>query len=181
MALSKSRFCQGYFGGRSSFCVQGERKTIAVCNCHNLGPLATLGFSNPRAPFLAAEMLLSIMPSVKSSLPRLCRSSAKPFRIALITPSLTQRWKRRCTVACAPYRVGRSCQGAAVRRIQRMPSRIERESFDGLPRPSLRLGLAGMYSLSMFRCSSVRSIRVSLYTSDSCTRSIYEMGSSALW
>ncbi len=170
-------FSQRHFGWRSSFCVQGDRKTICVCNCHDLGALATLGLANPGAPFLGAEKLQSKNVSSRSSLPRFRKSSAKPVRILLITPNLTHRWKRRCTVAGAPYRRGRSFQGAPVRKIHNIPLRTGRCSFHGRPRPSGRLGSAGMNSLTMFHCSSVKSIRVYLDTSGICTTFIYEMPS----
>lgn len=168
---------QTHLGGGSSFCVQGDRKTMSVCNCHDLGPLATLCLSNSRAPFLAAEKLPSMKVSFRSSLPRLRKSSASPARIRDITPSFTHRWNLRWTVADAPYRRGRSCQGAPVRKIQRIPLRAGRGSLHGRPLPSVRLGSSGRYSLTMFHCSSVRSIRVSLYTYTRCTSTIYEMPS----
>lgn len=40
-----------YFVGRSTFDAYGDRKTSAVCNCHDLGPLAALGFPDAAAPF----------------------------------------------------------------------------------------------------------------------------------
>src|SRR5262245_34743949 len=33
---------QFHFSRASTFCAYGDRKTIAVCNCHDLGALATL-------------------------------------------------------------------------------------------------------------------------------------------
>jgi IS5 family transposase len=38
---------------RSARDPSGDRKTVAVCDCHDLGALAALGFPNARAPFLA--------------------------------------------------------------------------------------------------------------------------------
>ncbi len=48
----------------------GDRKTRAVCNGHDLGPLAFLGFPDGRAPFLAPEKVPSMNASVMSSRPR---------------------------------------------------------------------------------------------------------------
>jgi len=48
----------------------GDRKTRAVCNGHDLGPLAFLGFSDGRAPFLAPEKVPSMNASVMSMRPR---------------------------------------------------------------------------------------------------------------
>lgn len=41
---------QRHFVRRSAFRANGERKTSAVRHCHDLGPLATHGFPNARAP-----------------------------------------------------------------------------------------------------------------------------------
>ena len=48
----------------------GDRKTRAVCNGHDLGPLAFLGLSDGRAPFLAPEKVPSMNASVMSMRPR---------------------------------------------------------------------------------------------------------------
>jgi len=48
----------------------GDRKTRAVCNGHDLGPLAFLGLSDGRAPFLAPEKVPSMNASVMSIRPR---------------------------------------------------------------------------------------------------------------
>jgi hypothetical protein len=38
---------QGYLVRRSRFCTNGDRKTTAICHCHDLGPFATLGLPTP--------------------------------------------------------------------------------------------------------------------------------------
>jgi hypothetical protein len=48
----------------------GDRKTRAVCNRHDLGPLPTLGLSDGRAPFLAPAKVPSMKASVMSIPPR---------------------------------------------------------------------------------------------------------------
>lgn len=47
---------------------------MAVCHCHDLRTFAPLGFSHPLAPFLAMTKVPSMKHSVKSRLPRSCRS-----------------------------------------------------------------------------------------------------------
>ena len=58
------------FGGRSALHVDGERKTSAVCNRHDLGPLAPLGLSDAAPPFLAPAKVPSMNASVMSIPPR---------------------------------------------------------------------------------------------------------------
>ncbi len=55
---------------RSTRDPDGDRKTRAVCNGHDLGPLAFLGLSDGRAPFLAPEKVPSMNASVMSMRPR---------------------------------------------------------------------------------------------------------------
>ncbi|MDQ3063765.1 MAG: hypothetical protein M3R14_13035, partial [Acidobacteriota bacterium] len=65
------------FMRRSRFRKDGERKTKAVCHCHEFRTLAPLGLSNFKAPFLAETNVPSMEVSDKSSLPRVRKSSAK--------------------------------------------------------------------------------------------------------
>lgn len=83
---------------RSACDPHGERKTSAVCHCHDLGALAPLRFSDARAPFLAPAKVPSMKDSERSKPPRLCRSWAMPSRIRSIVPSRHQRWNRRWQV-----------------------------------------------------------------------------------
>jgi hypothetical protein len=55
----------------------GDRKTRAVCNCHDLGPLPTLRLPDARAPFLAPAKVPSMKASVISMPPRSYRSRAR--------------------------------------------------------------------------------------------------------
>ena len=48
-----------HFSWRSTFCPQGERKTMAVCNAHDLGALAPLRFPDQAPPFLAGTKMAS--------------------------------------------------------------------------------------------------------------------------
>ncbi len=54
----------------------GERKTSAVCNGHDLGPLAALGFADMASFFLALAKEPSMKVSLRSRPPRACRSVA---------------------------------------------------------------------------------------------------------
>jgi len=89
-ALADGRAHQLHLGGRSSLCVDGDRKTMSVSNGHDFAALAPLGLANPRAPFLAAVKLPSMKHSDKSSPPRAWRSRAGPSSTARSTPVLHQ-------------------------------------------------------------------------------------------
>src|SRR5438876_6971410 len=55
------------FMRRSAGHVNGDRKTMAVCNCHDLCTLAPLGGTHTAPPFLAPAKEPSMNPSDKSS------------------------------------------------------------------------------------------------------------------
>src|SRR5580658_8179266 len=129
---------QLHFSRRSAFCPQGERKTMAVCNAHDLGALAALGFSNQEPPFLAGTKVPSIKHSLRSKPPASCRCAASVNKSFSRTPERTQSWKRRWAVWYEPYRGGRS--------------------FHGRPRPSSRTGSVGRMGSTIFHCWSVKSI-----------------------
>jgi hypothetical protein len=73
----------------------GDRKTRAVCNCHDLGPLPALGLSDGRAPFLAPEKVPSMKASLTSMPPRSYRSRAKACSARRITPLRVHTWNQR--------------------------------------------------------------------------------------
>src|SRR5882724_3582983 len=154
---------QFHFSRRSAFCPQGERKTMAVCNTHDLGPLAPLGLSHLSPPFLAGTNVPSTKHSLRSSPPASLSCCASFTSNSSITPERTQFWNRRCTVWYGPYLGGRSCHGAPVRKTQSTPLRTVRRSLHGRPRPSGRTGSAGRMVSTIFHCSSVMSIHNYLY------------------
>jgi hypothetical protein len=160
--LRKSTF-QGHldqlhFMRRSTSNGYGDRKTSAICHCHELCTLAPLGFSHPAPPFFAMTKVPSTKHSVKSSPPRSFTSFTSARSTLSKTPLRTHSWKRRWQVWYGGYLSGMSCQGAPVRRIQRMPFRISRSPTRGLPRPSARLATLGSKAFTTFHCSSLRSI-----------------------
>jgi hypothetical protein len=154
----KSVFDKSYLAPGSIFDTYGDRKTIAVCDCHDLGPLALLGFSDTEPPFLAGANVPSIKASDRSMSPRASKSSAKARRIFSTVPSFTHCWKLRWQVWYDGYLSGRSFQGAPVRNTQRIPLRTSRVLRHGRPRPSLRRGGWGISGYNNCHCSSVRSM-----------------------
>src|SRR5215470_827312 len=94
-ALCQRLVDQRYFMRRSTFRANGDRKTVAVRHCHDLGPLAALGFADAKAPLFAGAKVPSINASRTSKPPRVRRSSARASRMPRMTPERTQCWKRR--------------------------------------------------------------------------------------
>jgi hypothetical protein len=106
---------------RSILCVNGERKTSAVCHCHSRRTFAAPGLSDFAAPFLATTNVPSIKHSDTSSWPRTRKSSAKVSSTRLSRPSRTHSWKRRWQVWYGTNLSGRSHHLAPERSIQRTP------------------------------------------------------------
>ena len=155
----ESRFHKGDFMRRSTFKVNGDRKTRAVCHCHDLRTFAPLGLSHCPPPFLADTKVPSMKHSVKSSLPRSFKSSAKrgqnllqhAFTLPFLEASMASRWRR-------ISRSGRSCQAAPVRSTHRIPFSTSRLFRRGRPLPSSRCSFTGISGSSIAHCSSVSSI-----------------------
>lgn len=91
--LANSRFDKSDFVRRSTRCVNGERKTKAICHCYELRAFAALGLSHSATPFFATINVPSIKHSDKSMPPRECKSSAKVSGTNLSVPSLIHAWK----------------------------------------------------------------------------------------
>ena len=96
--LDKSFANKSDFMRRSILRVNGERKTIAVCHCHELRTLAPLGLPDFAAPFFAVMNVPSIKHSERSNSPRVRRSSANVSSTRLSVPSLTHCWNLRWQV-----------------------------------------------------------------------------------
>jgi len=154
----KSVLDKSYLAPRSTLDTYGDRKTRAVCDCHDLGPLALLRFPDAEPPFLAGAKVPSMKASDRSIFPRSSKSSASARSIFSIVPSSTHCWNRRWQVWYDGYLLGRSFQRAPVRNIQRMPLRTSRVSRQGRPRPSLRRGGFGITGSNSRHCSSVMPI-----------------------
>ena len=147
---------QGNFMRASAFFVDGDRKTSAVCNCHEFRTFSSLGLANTESPFLAGMKVPSIKHSSRSSLPLCFRSSAKVLRMLSNVPFLVHSWNQRWQVWKEGYLSGNSGHGAPVRKIQRMPLRTILGSFLGLPRPSFLTGFGIKGSITS-HCLSVKS------------------------
>ncbi len=94
-ALLQGLFDEGDFGRASTCDINGERKTSAVCNCHDLGALALTSIADEEAPFFAPAKVASMKPSVRSIPPWAARSRAKVSSIVRSAPLFTHSWNRR--------------------------------------------------------------------------------------
>ena len=88
-ALLERGFDEPDFMRSSAGHVHGERKTMAVCDCHDVAAFSAAIIAHSRAPFLALLKLPSMKASDKSSLPRSRKSSA-------IFWSRRSSWPLRC-------------------------------------------------------------------------------------
>jgi hypothetical protein len=147
---------QFHFMRRSAVHVEGDRKTMAVRNCHDFRSFPPFRFPHARPPFFAGEKVPSMKASLRSRSPRSRRSSAKAKRMSSKTPSLDHFWCHRWQVDLGGYRRGRSSHCAPVRSIQRMPLSTERGLVRVRPRGSERS--EGIRGSTTAHCSLVKSI-----------------------
>ena len=135
---------KGDFMWRSRRNVYGDRKTRAVCHCHELRALAPLGFSNTGAPFFATTKVASMKHSSRLNLPRSSKSLASASSMSRSLPERTHSCRRRWHVWYGGNFPGISCQRAPVRKTQRIPLTISRFDRRGRPLPSARTTCFGM-------------------------------------
>src|ERR1035441_3946880 len=155
--LGERGFRQRNFCRRGTFQPNSQRKTLTVDQYHPLRALATLGFTDRRAPFFAGAKLPSRKVSSHRSRP--CSSSppSSARQASSQTPSSCHRCKRRQQVEGEGNSSGRKRQAAPVCRIHRMPSKQARFGAGGRPRLSRRnLGFGSKGSMNC-HCSSLNS------------------------
>jgi hypothetical protein len=75
-SLLESGFDEDRFIWSSAGHVHGDRKTMAVCDCHDFAAFTAFCRADTRAPFFAPLKLASMNASLRSSLPRSRKSSA---------------------------------------------------------------------------------------------------------
>ena len=80
---------------RSADHVHGDRKTMAVCDCHDFAAFAAFCRADTRAPFFAELKLASMKDSLRSSFPRSRKSSASFCSNRVSSPERCHCWKRR--------------------------------------------------------------------------------------
>src|SRR3984893_7962304 len=94
-ALVERGFDEFCFMRRSAGHVHGERKTMAVCDCHDFAAFAAFCRADTRAPFFAPLKLASMKDSLRSSFPRSRKSSASFCSKRVSNPLRCQDWNRR--------------------------------------------------------------------------------------
>ncbi len=143
------------FSRRGTFEPYSQRKTLTVDQYHPLRTLATLGFTDCSAPFLAGAKLPSKKVSSHLSNPSPSSAPSSVRHASSQTPSSSHCFSRRQQVDGEGNSSGRKRHAAPVCRIQRMPSKQAR--FDAHGRPLLsrrRLGGGSRGSINS-HCSSV--------------------------
>src|SRR6204780_3033450 len=78
---------------RSADHVHGDRKTMAVCDCHDFAAFAAFCRADTRAPFFAELKLASMKASLRSSLPRSRKPSASFCSNRGSSPQRCHCWK----------------------------------------------------------------------------------------
>jgi len=151
----QSRIHQLYFRRRGRVQVDSQRKTLAVDHHHPLRALATLGFADSDAPFLAGAKLPSIKASRQSSCLRLSSVPKKARQMSNQTSCSSQSFNRRQHVEGLGYSLGKSFQRAPVRSIHRIPSSTLRLFAQGRP-PRLDFVSLGNSGSIIAHCLSVK-------------------------
>ena len=117
----KRNFCR-----RGTFKPNSQRKTLTVDQYHPLRSLATLGFTDCRAPFFAGAKLPSRKVSSHLSRPSSSSAPSSARHASSQTPSSSHCLSRRQQVAGEGNSSGRNRHAAPVCRIHKMPSKQAR-------------------------------------------------------
>ena len=153
--LGEPGFRKRSFSRRGTFQPNSQRKTLTVDQYHPLRPLAPLGFSDGKAPFLAGAKLPSRKVWSPCNKPSPSSAPNRARQACNQTPCSSHCFRPRQQVGGEGYLSGRKRHADPVRRIHRMPSKHARFEAQGRPRLSLRcLGGGNMGSINS-HCSSV--------------------------
>jgi hypothetical protein len=148
--LTRTAFGAGYFdfgergfrkrsfSRRGTFEPNSQRKTATVDQYHPLRALATLGFTDGRAPFLAGAKLPSRNVSSHFSRPSPSSAPSSVRHASSHTSCSSHCLSRRQQVAGDGYLSGKKRHAAPVCSTHKMPSRHARLDAHGRPRLSLR-------------------------------------------
>jgi hypothetical protein len=102
VAMAERVFDQPGLIRRSSCSPDGDRKTMAVRDCHELATFAAARWTNAIAPVFAPMNEASTKVSSNPSSPRASRSSHSAHKMPSHTPDRTHCWKRRWQVWYGP-------------------------------------------------------------------------------
>lgn len=143
------------FSRRGTFKPNSQRKTLTVDQYHPLRALATLGFTDCGAPFLAGAKLPSRKVSSHFSNPSPSSAPSNARQASSQTPCSSHCFSRRQQVAGDGYFSGRNRHAAPVQSTQRMPSRQSLFDAQGRPRWSRRRLGSGNSGSIKAHCASV--------------------------
>jgi len=145
------------FSRRGTFQPNSQRNTLIVSQYHPIRSLATLGFTDRRAPFFAGAKLPSRKASSHFSRPSASRAPSNVRHALSQILSSSHCLSRRQQVEGDGYASGKNRPAAPVCRTQRMPSRHARFYAQGRPRLSLLRRGSGNNGPISSHCSSVNS------------------------
>ena len=148
----KLNFCR-----RGTFQPNSQRKTLTVDQYHPLRALATLGFTDRSAPFLAGAKLPSRKASSHFSKPSPSSAPSSARHASSHTSCSSHCFNRRQQVGGEGNSSGRKRHAAPVCSIHRMPSKQARFAAHGRPRLSRRCFGWGSKGSINVHCSSVNS------------------------
>lgn len=134
--LLESDFDKFGFMWRSACNPGGDRKTMAVCNCHDLGPLPRRVGSTAVPPFSPGKGGVNkgfTQIDLPTSQQVFTERPQKAFQNSCPLPSLLE------APMTSLVRAGKSFRGAPVRRIHSTPLSTCRASLQRPSRPSIRL------------------------------------------
>jgi len=145
------------FMRRGTFQPNSQRNTLTVDQYHPFCALATLGFTDGRAPFLAGAKLPSRKASSHFSRPFWSKAPNRVRHACSQTPFSSHCCSLRQQVEGEGNSSGRKRQAAPVCKIHKIPSKQSRLGFAGRPCPSLRRFGGGSNGSIKLHCSSLNS------------------------
>ena len=171
--LGERGFRKRNFTRRGTFQPNSQRNTFTVDQYHPLCALATLGFTDRRAPFLAGAKLPSKKLSSQHSSPSASNAPRNCCQALSQIPFSSHCCNRRQQVEGEGKYSGKNRQAAPVCRIHKIPSKQARLDAQGLPRPSRRRLGSGKSGSSNSHCSSVSSFCRFFMTETSALNQLY--------
>jgi hypothetical protein len=153
--FSERGFRKRNFSRRGTFEPNSQRKTATVDQYHPLRALATLGFTDCGAPFLAGAKLPSRNVSSHCSRPSPSSAPSNARHASSHTSCSSQRFNRRQQVAGDGYLSGKKRHAAPVCSTHKMPARQARFEAHGRPRLSLRRFGSGNRGSINSHCASL--------------------------
>jgi hypothetical protein len=153
--LGERGFRKRNFSRRGTFEPNSQRKTATVDQYHPLRALATLGFTDCGAPFLAGAKLPSRNVSSHFSRPSPSNAPSSARHASSQTSCSSHCFNRRQQVAGEGYLSGKNRHAAPVCNTHRMPSRQARLDAHGRPRLSLRRFGSGSSGSINSHCASL--------------------------